>query len=229
MDFNGDIPGVYPTIYMGLSENDTSELAWSGGETMMIYIIKTHFPEKKLQRLGIVEFSNIFSGAGQKYSDFISFIYPSDLWAHHFVQRVGPTICNAGMVCSDSDSHGMQTQTGRLGDWETAVSKSLRLTGAFYVGNGWEWGCWDDYQLWLGSFPGKTLLIGFGLLRQMEDDVVMVLNSNSWQMRMRSMAKFSSFRNSQKAVVLPVPTRLSSTSISGLNAKPNFWDGSIPW
>ena len=27
MDFNGDIPGVYPTIYMGLSENDTSELA----------------------------------------------------------------------------------------------------------------------------------------------------------------------------------------------------------
>ena len=95
----------------------------------MIYIIKTHFPGKKLQRLGIVEFSNIFSGAGQKYSDFISFIYPSDFWAHHFVQRVGPAICNAGMVCSD-------WETGRLGDWET---------GAFYVGNGWEWGCWDDY------------------------------------------------------------------------------------
>ena len=93
---------------------------------MMIYIIKTHFPEKKLQRLGIVEFSNIFSGAGQKYSDFISFIYPSDLWAHHFVQLVGPAICNAGMV-------------RRLGDWETG-----RLV-RFYVGNGWEWGCWDDY------------------------------------------------------------------------------------
>jgi hypothetical protein len=75
---------------------------------MMIYIIKTHFPEKKLQRLGIVEFSNIFSGAGQKYSDFISFIYPSDLWAHHFVQLVGPAICNAGMV-------------RRLGDWETGA------------------------------------------------------------------------------------------------------------